>query len=114
MGIASGMKNLVQDIVFSREDRVKTLREIGAEAKQVREEAEDLVKGSRASRKEAGVQLRKDLAQDKVNRESDIKQMRAYFRQAQDELRAELKEASVAWQGLTGQQKEKDKRRKEE
>ena len=61
MGIASDMKDLVQNITSSHEDRTKTVLEI-------KEEAKRLTKGFQASRKE---------------------------------LKAELKEASAAWQGLT-------------
>lgn len=65
MGIASDMKRLAEDIAYSHEDRLKRVREIKGETKQVRGKAQDLVKGFQASRKE---------------------------------LRAELNEASVAWQ----------------
>lgn len=75
MGIASRMETLVQDIASSREDRAKTLREIGAEAKQVREEAQDLVKGFHTSRKQTGVQLRKDLAKETAHTKSEVKRV---------------------------------------
>lgn len=68
MGIASEMKELTRDITSSRRDRVNKLGEIRGEVSQTREEAKDLIKGFKASRKE---------------------------------LKAELKEASAAWQGLT-------------
>jgi uncharacterized coiled-coil DUF342 family protein len=68
MGIASEMRRLTQDIASSRQDRTKRVGEIREEAKQVRGQVQDLIKGFQASRKE---------------------------------LKAELKEASVAWQGLT-------------
>jgi hypothetical protein len=61
MGIASEMKELTRNIASSRQDRANKLGEI-------RGEANDLLKGFEASRKE---------------------------------LKAELKEASAAWQGLT-------------
>jgi hypothetical protein len=68
MGIASGMRDLTQDIASTRQDRAKRLGEIKEEASQTREETTDLLKGFEASRQE---------------------------------LKAELKEASDAWQGLT-------------
>ena len=68
MGIASEMKELTRDITSSRRDRANKLGEIRQETSQTREEARDLIKGFKASRKE---------------------------------LKAELKEASAAWQGLT-------------
>jgi uncharacterized protein YicC (UPF0701 family) len=69
------METLVQDIASSREDRAKALREIGAEAKQVREEAQDLVKGFHTSRKQTGVQLRKDLAKETAHTKSEVKRV---------------------------------------
>ncbi len=68
MGIASDMKDLVQNITSSHEDRAKRLAEIKEEASQIEGETKDLLNGFQASRKE---------------------------------LKAELKEASDAWQGLT-------------
>ena len=68
MGIASGMRDLTQDIASTRQDRAKRLGEIKEETSQTREGAKDLLKGFEASRQE---------------------------------LKAELKEASAAWQGLT-------------
>jgi uncharacterized coiled-coil DUF342 family protein len=68
MGMVSDMKELVQDIASSRQDRAERLGEIKEEASQPREEAKDLLKGFQASRQE---------------------------------LKAELKEFSDAWQGLT-------------
>jgi len=62
------MKELTRDITSSRRDRANKLGEIRQETSQTREEARDLIKGFKASRKE---------------------------------LKAELKEASAAWQGLT-------------
>ena len=69
MGIASSMKDLVQDIASSHEDRTKTVLEIKEEAKRLTGDVRDLIKGFQTSRKE---------------------------------LKAELKEFSAAWQGLTG------------
>ena len=68
MGIASGMKELTKDIASSQEHRTKRIAEIVGETKKVKKEAQDLLEGFEASRKE---------------------------------LKAELKEASAAWQGLT-------------
>jgi hypothetical protein len=82
MGIASGMRDLTQDIASTRQDRAKRLGEIKEETSQTREGAKDLLKGFQASRQE---------------------------------LKAELKEASAAWQGLTAAKaKNKVKSKKQE
>jgi hypothetical protein len=81
MGIASGMKELTQDIACSHEERAKRLGEIREEAKQVRGEAQGLINGFQASRQE---------------------------------LRAELKEASTAWQELRSAKAKKSKKQRKE
>jgi hypothetical protein len=73
MGIASGMKELAQEIASSHDDRTKRLGEIREEAKQARGEARKLTKDFQASRKDTGAQLRSDLARDKAHRESEAK-----------------------------------------
>ncbi len=61
---------------------------------------QSLVKGLQTSRREAGSKLREDLAQSRANIESDVKQMLGDFGKAQENARADLKEARAAWQGL--------------
>ena len=109
MGIASGMKELTRDIASSHEDRLKRLEEIQEGSKQVREAAQGLIKGFQASRKEVGAQQRKDLAQGKAGKKSEVEQLRADFRRNREELRAELREASAAWQGLSSAKAKKEK-----
>lgn len=52
MGIASGMRDLTQDIASTHQDRAKRLGEIKEETSQTKEEAKDLLKGFQSSRKE--------------------------------------------------------------
>lgn len=113
MGIASGMKGLTQDIAASRKERAKRLGEIKKETKESRERAQGMIKDFQAFRKEAGVRTRQELVRDKAQRESEVRKTRADFRQAQTELRSELKEASVIWQGLGLAKPTKTKQRKE-
>ncbi len=58
MGIASGMQELTQDIASSHRNRVERVGEIKEEAKQVKAEAQDLIKGFQASRQELKAELR--------------------------------------------------------
>jgi len=62
MGIASEMRRLTQDIASSHEDRTKRVGEIREEAKQVRGEVRDLIKGFQASRKELRTELKEASA----------------------------------------------------
>ena len=58
MGIASDMKRLTEDIASSHENRLKRVREIKGETKQVRGAAQDLIMGFQASRKELRAELK--------------------------------------------------------
>ena len=75
MGIASSMKELTENIASSHEDRTKTVLEISQEAKRVSGDARALINGFQTSRREAGAELRKDLARDKASRETVVKGM---------------------------------------
>lgn len=73
MVIASGMKELTQDIASSHGNRMERVGNIKEEAKQVRTEAQDLIEGFQTSRQQAGVELRKDLAKETTHRKSEVK-----------------------------------------
>jgi len=63
-------------------------------------DAQQTIKGFRSHREKMGTQLRRDLAKDTARRNSEVKEMRGDFRKAQGNVRADLKEAKAAWQGL--------------
>lgn len=98
MVIASSMRGLAQGIASSREDRVNTVGKIKEEAKQVRGEAQALIKGFRTSRHEEGARLRKELAQSVVERKSEVNgilkdahQTVGSFRSSRKEMGTELR-----------------------
>ena len=72
MGIAAEMKELTRNIASSHEDRMRRLGEIREEAREVREEAQDMIKCFEDSRQETSRQLRRDLARDKASRKSEV------------------------------------------
>jgi len=86
MGIAAGMKDIVQDIVSSHEDRVKRIGEIGEEAKEVRREAQSLIMGFEAYRQETSRQLRRDLSRDKAKMGAEVRAMRSGFQSSHKEM----------------------------
>jgi hypothetical protein len=57
MGIASNMKELVQGIASSRQDRAKRIGEIKEETGQLKGETKDLLNGFQASRKELKAEI---------------------------------------------------------
>jgi uncharacterized protein YfiM (DUF2279 family) len=65
-------------------------------------DAQQTIKGFRSHREQMSTQLRRDLAKDTARRNSEVKKMRGNFQKAQAEVRADLKEARVVWQGLAG------------
>jgi hypothetical protein len=126
MGIAAGMKDIVQDIVSSYDARV-------ADVGRLKKETEEMLDSFKASQDKMGAQLRKDLAQDKAKmrgavrtmrnnfqashkkmgvelkkeliqgvtaRRSEVKEMRHDFGKVRAEVRADLNEAAAAWKGL--------------
>jgi len=105
MGIAAGMKDIVQDIVSSREVRV-------AEVKRLKKEANEMLGSFQASHKEMSAELRKTLAQGEAERKKISaelkKELTDYVRGIRSEVagmrqetKADLGEARTAWQELT-------------
>ena len=85
MGIAAGMKDIVQDIVSSRDARA-------AEVKGLKEEANEMLDSFEASHKKMGAQLRRELADDKAKVGAEVKAMRSGFQSSRKEMSTELRE----------------------
>ena len=83
MGIAAGMKGIVQNIVCSREERV-------AEVKGLKKEANEMLDSFEASHKKMGAQLRRELADDKAKMGAEVKAMRSGFQSSRKEMSAKL------------------------
>ena len=84
MGIAAGMKDIVQDIVSSRDARV-------AEVKGLKKEANEMLGSFKASHKKMGAQLRGELADDKAKMGAEVKAMRSGFQSSREEMSSVLK-----------------------
>jgi len=84
MGIAAGMKDIVQDIVSSHETRI-------AEVKGLKEEANEMLGSFKASQDKMGAQLRKDLARDKAKMGAEVSAMRSGFQSSLKEMSSALK-----------------------
>jgi len=100
MGIASETKRLTRDIITSSKTRTRRIGQIKRETKESREQARGMVKDFQASREEAGTGMRRELAQNRANRKSEVIKMRSDFRQDQKEVRNEMREAAACWQKL--------------
>ncbi|MFC2071666.1 hypothetical protein ACFLUU_02975 [Chloroflexota bacterium] len=79
MGIAAGMKDIVQDIVSSHESRIRKIGEIREEANEARKESQSLIMGFEAFRQETNQQLRRDLSQGKAKMGAEVRAMRNSF-----------------------------------
>jgi len=84
MGIAAGMKAIVQDIVSSRDARV-------AEVKGLKEEANEMLGSFKASHKKMGAQLRRELTDDKAKMGAEVRAMRSGFQSSHKEMSSALK-----------------------
>jgi len=85
MGIAAGMKDIVQEIVSSRDARV-------AEVKGLKKEANEMLGSFKTSHKKMGAQLRRELADDKAKIGAEVKAMRSGFQSSRKEMSSVLKE----------------------
>jgi len=97
MGIAAGMKDIVQDIVSSRDARV-------AEVKGLKEEANEMLDSFEASHKKMGAQLRRELTDDKAKMGAEVKAMRSGFQSSHKEMSSALKKDLAEYtQGVRGE-----------
>jgi hypothetical protein len=105
MGIATGMKELTQDILSSSERRAEELTRIKGETSTLRQEAVDMVRDFSISRGETSRQLRRELAQSNTDRRKEVIQSRKDAqrliqgfhdsrRESADQLRKELTQGS--------------------
>jgi hypothetical protein len=83
-----------------RRELTQGVTERRSEVNGMRVDAQQTIKGFRSQREKMGIQLRRDLAKDTAQRNSVVKEMRGDFRKAQAEVKADLKGARDAWQGL--------------
>jgi hypothetical protein len=84
------MKNLTQEIFSSHEARVKRLDEIKEETNGMRGKAQDLVRQFQTSRKQESTRLRTVLAQERAERESEIREMLKGFQGSRKETSAQI------------------------
>jgi hypothetical protein len=97
VGIASGIKDITQDITFSYELRT-------AEVERLRKEAKEMLSGFQASHKEMSTELRRDLAQDKRKMRAEVKSMRDDFQTSHKEMGTALrKDLSGHTQAVKGE-----------
>ncbi|MBI2851927.1 MAG: hypothetical protein HYX84_02310 [Chloroflexi bacterium] len=82
MTIASSMKELIQDIASSRQDRIKAISNMRKDAETLSAEARGLIKNFQSSRGQARVQLRRNLTRAASLRRSDVNTLRRNARQA--------------------------------
>ena len=84
MGIATGMKDIVQDIISSHDVRA-------AELGKSKNEVKEMLGSFHASHKKMGTQLRGDLALDKAKVKSKVKAIRNGFQTEHKEMRSALR-----------------------
>jgi hypothetical protein len=96
-------RQAIRDFGSCRNRANKELKEELAESRSAnKSEVERFIGGARKARELAGDKLRKNLARGRADIRSAFHELRRNFRNAQKEIRADLKEAAAAWQDLTG------------
>jgi hypothetical protein len=88
MGIAAGMKDIVQNIASSRDARV-------SEVKGLKKEANVMLGSFKASHKKMGAQLRRELTDDKAKMGAEVKAIRGGFQSSRKEMSSILKKDLV-------------------
>jgi uncharacterized protein YicC (UPF0701 family) len=83
-----------------RKDLGRSRAKVKSEVGELRGNARSIIKDFQTSRREAGSQIRESLSQSRANMESDVKRMQSDFREARENVRADLKGARDAWRGL--------------
>ena len=91
MGIAEGIKDIVQDIVSSRDARASDIKGLKKEANELKKEADEMLGSFKASRDEFGAQLRQDLSHDKAKMEKEVRTMRSGFQSSHKKMGSALK-----------------------
>ena len=92
MGIAAGMKDIVQDIASSYGLRMAEVKGLKKEANEMLVDARWLIKGFQASRRKEGAQLRKELAQGLAEQRFEVNAMLGDFRSRREETGSKLRE----------------------
>ena len=97
MGIAAGMRDIVQDIASSYDVRM-------AEVKGLKKEANEMLGSFKASHKKMGAQLRRELADDKAKMGAEVKAMRSGFQSSHKKMSSALKkDLAEHTQGVRGE-----------
>ena len=91
MGIAEGIKDIVQDILSSRGERASEIEGLKKEADGLKKEADEMIGSFKASRDEFGAQLRQDLAHDKAKMAAEIRTMQSGFQSSHKKMGSTLK-----------------------
>ncbi len=94
MAIAPSMRALAQNIASAHGDRTKAVLEIIEEAERVAADAQELITGFQASRREEAAQLREGLAQGVAQRKPGINALLGNARQSVRRFRSQRKEAA--------------------
>lgn len=91
MGIATGIKDITQDIVSSYDARVADYDAMVAEVKRLKKGANEMLDSFKASQGKMGAQLRRGLAQDKAEMEAEVKAIQKGFQASHKKMGAKLK-----------------------
>lgn len=93
---SAGMRSLCEDIVMSRGDRKRSIKQLREQAETIRDHARKFLTDSKKFHEEMGKELRKGLRGVK-NLVENVGALREDFRKKGREVKADLAEASKIW-----------------
>jgi len=99
-GLSGGMRSLCDDIVISREDRKKQIKDLRQDAKSIRDNAAKFVSDSNKSHKKMAEELKKGLVKGREELVEKVGSLRKDFRQKEKDIRSDLAEAGKIWKGV--------------
>lgn len=92
-----GMRSLCEDIVMSRGDRKRSIKQLREQAETIRDHARKFLTDSKKFHEEMGKELRKGLRGSKKNLVENVSALREDFRKKGREVKGDLAEASKIW-----------------
>jgi uncharacterized protein YoxC len=95
--VSNGMKSLCEDIITSHEDRKNTIKQIKGQVDAIRENAGRFLADSKKFHDEMSRDLKKRLQEGKEELIENVNTIREDFRKKEEEIRADLAEASKIW-----------------
>jgi len=95
--ISDGMESLCEDIITGHEDRKSGIKQLKGQAEAIRDNTRKFLADSKKFHDEMSKDLRKGLQEGRKDLIKNVNALREDFRKKEREVKADLDEASKAW-----------------